>query len=496
MIRGLLCIALGLLAGLAAVALTQLEWRHAAALLAALAAAVGLLCFGSGKHTSYALVAILAAGIPVHVSATFLPYPQARDQYVPHMVTSAGIALSVPLLAAVGLAVVQFLTAPPFRILSGIRLEPIASTGFGLFFAAGTLSLVNSADWQLSAFELIRIASLFLLSLLISNLDRGAIRVYVGSLVTAVFLQGALAVAQYVSSSTFGIEALWNSEPTMDEFSALFRGVGTAAGPNGLAYFLEIFLPMILALLLVERRPAQFMFYFAALVFGLAGDLATLSRASWIALPLPFAVIIVAFGRKRIRSIKAAAIGVVVMIAALITVVAAGPIVVQRFTGDDGGSAATRPTLNRAAWTMIEQFPIFGVGINNFADSFTRYDRDGGSRIFHGGNAIVHNVYLLVWGETGIIGLFAFLWYFGSAFCLGYLVLTRSEDVADRAIVLGAVVGIVAGMTHAVVDISGITPETAAQIGLLAALRQLTARPVPEPRRDRQGMAQSQVRLA
>ncbi len=66
-------------------------------------------------------------------------------------------------------------------------------------------------------------------------------------------------------------------------------------------------------------------------------------------------------------------------------------VVYDRFTHDDYGSAKTRGPLNEAAFSVIRQFPVFGVGLNNMAMVFKKYDKTGYSRMFVGKNHVVHN---------------------------------------------------------------------------------------------------------
>jgi O-antigen ligase len=85
-----------------------------------------------------------------------------------------------------------------------------------------------------------------------------------------------------------------------------------------------------------------------------------------------------------------------------------GHTVIRRITGDDEGSAATRVTLSELAFSMIEDHPIRGVGANNSPLMIKEYVTiDMGETWL---NAI-HNKYLLVWAETGIGGLLAFVWF-------------------------------------------------------------------------------------
>jgi putative inorganic carbon (HCO3(-)) transporter len=83
-----------------------------------------------------------------------------------------------------------------------------------------------------------------------------------------------------------------------------------------------------------------------------------------------------------------------------------GDIVVARLTGDDGGAAASRVPLMQIAWEMIQDNTYFGVGVNNFSVVLPDFV---GPRFTGVWLAIVHNQYLLIWAEAGVVALLAFL---------------------------------------------------------------------------------------
>jgi hypothetical protein len=487
MLRVAITVALGIGAGILAIIVAQMEWRFAGATIAGLVAAVGLLFLGSAERSARALIALLAFSLPVNVTSTLFLYVRAPDQFVPHVGGAAGFTVSITLLAALGFLVTQVVTAPERRIVAGFRIDRIAASGVGLFFLAGVLSLANAADWSLAGFELIRIATLFSVSVLVMNFDRCAIDFYLRFLAAAVIAQGLLASLQYASGSSLGLQAFGEQELLHEQldYSDVARATGTLGNANFLAYFLELTLPMIFALLMAEKRRAFRSLYLAAFIAGLVGLLVTLSRGAWISLPFVLVIVFAAMAGRRIWSLKAATIGVVLAVGIAAAGIVSVPVVVKRVTADDAGSAQSRAPLNQAALSVIRQFPLLGVGLNNFGDAFPRYDQVGGARLLRGPNHVVHNMYLLIWGETGIVGLLAFLWYFGAAFCLAASVWRRTTEPLDRAIALGAALGLFAHMIHGLFDPGfrlnfPISTLIACQIGLLASVRMANGRGVAQ----------------
>jgi O-antigen ligase len=90
------------------------------------------------------------------------------------------------------------------------------------------------------------------------------------------------------------------------------------------------------------------------------------------------------------------------------------PVIANRLTADDRGSALSRVMMSKLAWNMIRASPehfFFGVGANNYALIAPVYVTSDVGNLGYIVDSSVHNVFLLVWTELGIIGLLIFLWF-------------------------------------------------------------------------------------
>ena len=67
--------------------------------------------------------------------------------------------------------------------------------------------------------------------------------------------------------------------------------------------------------------------------------------------------------------------------------------------GDE--SITQRESLVQSSEAMIKNHPIFGVGLNNFLTNLPAFEKV----------QPVHNIFLLVLSETGIVGISFFLWF-------------------------------------------------------------------------------------
>jgi O-antigen ligase len=102
------------------------------------------------------------------------------------------------------------------------------------------------------------------------------------------------------------------------------------------------------------------------------------------------------------------------------------------------------------AWSMIVANPLLGVGLNNYTLAAKAYDATA-ERVTLFFNAPVHNLYLFILAEVGILGLAAFLWLVLVVLGRG-VALSRSADPEISRIALGLVMGLAAFLIHGLVD--------------------------------------------
>jgi O-antigen ligase len=490
MLRGLVIVVLGVAAGVTALALAPLEPRFAMAGTAGVAGAVLLLCLGSPRRVMQALIVVIAVTMPFDYnvnsvfSSTLFVQRRAADQFVDHMVAVGGVHVTLATIAAAAVLLLS-LFAGRGGVLTGFRIKALPASGAGLLLVSGLLSLINAADWMLTGFDLLReIESFLLFTLLFANLDRGTVRLYLHGVGIMVFAEGMVATIQYLFGASLGGTFF---SPTLNQIGSadelLVRASGILSEAIGFAQTMEAYLPVVVALALVEDRRGARLLYLAAMLAGFAGVFASQSRASWIALPVPLLVIVLALAGKRLMSLRGAVAAVVAAVVIGSAALAAGPTMLQRLTGPDGGSAEARIPLALGALDLIEQYPLFGVGLNNYADALARHDRFGWGRPWQQLNVIVHNLYLWSWAETGTVGLCALFWYFASAQWQAARGWRLAGDGFERAIAVGVAMGLVAMWIHGLFDIGFRLDKgffiVSAQIGLLAALPLAPARLPP-----------------
>lgn len=122
----------------------------------------------------------------------------------------------------------------------------------------------------------------------------------------------------------------------------------------------------------------------------------------------------------------------------------------KRIQFGDGGSASGRVYLSKIALETISESPLIGFGAGNcHLATQTVADQAKYRALWY---YTIHCKYLLVWIETGIIGLLAFLAILGNGLRYG-ISAWRTRDPALSVLALGLIAALAGHMVHMLVDI-------------------------------------------
>jgi len=109
---------------------------------------------------------------------------------------------------------------------------------------------------------------------------------------------------------------------------------------------------------------------------------------------------------------------VMITILALIFTPSLFTTLVERFTVQRHDTMlGGREVLWQAAWQLIEDHPLGGVGIGNAPYAAVHY-LETDPRVVGAERATIHNPVLTIWSETGLLGIFLYLGVFASALFL------------------------------------------------------------------------------
>ncbi|MDP3954917.1 MAG: O-antigen ligase family protein [bacterium] len=182
----------------------------------------------------------------------------------------------------------------------------------------------------------------------------------------------------------------------------LLRPYGTFSHPNSLAGFL------LIALILVwgfgQKLPTGFKIVVSFL--GILAILLSYSQAVWLVLMGILAFLLIkklSLGKNNFTRLAARqALYFLLFTFAFISVA-----LILKTQSLSDTSLAERWQLIQASVEMNRQSPLWGVGLNNFITFRPRFMGSGTVYLLQP----VHNIYLLVVSETGLLGLIIFLWF-------------------------------------------------------------------------------------
>jgi len=433
----------------AAVATTLGNMSNTAIVLGSLAIAILpillIVWVHDDKLTASLLIAAIAFSLPLNIDANLF--------YRHHVGGASGITINITVIL---LFVFFFVWAYRHSIGAQkhfIKIYPPLGWAALVLLTLPLLSLVNAKDIGLAGLEWIRLLCLVLAMLATMSLQsERLIKLWVFILSVQVFIQAGLAAAQYTLHRNLGLDIFGEKEIVRQNIGYIAsRATGTLGHPNILSYFFEILAPIMLALALSKQPKIHRLWYAMAFAACIGGVLTTLSRGSWLTFPFSLTIVFVFIYGQRIVRVKAGS--VIFILGCFLTVMLyfAYPVIEKRFTHTDYKSSASRMPLNYAALSIIEQYPATGIGLNNFADSFKRYDTTGYSRIFSGYQHVVHNLHLWIITEVGIIGFIAFIAPFFITMRIAWKIAPRAPPI-PKAILIGISAGLLAHLAHGMVS--------------------------------------------
>jgi O-antigen ligase len=346
-----------------------------------------------------------------------------------------------------------------------------------------------SLDPYSTRFILIQVAALLIYSaaslVMIDTPHR--LRLLVRTITIFGFLLAVFGLTQsFMTSKVYWIRELPQSQP-----------FGPFINRHHFAAYMELALALPLGLLFsgALEKEKRFIYLFAVGMMSIA-LIMTNSRGGLISLiaEIVFLVAVTGFRRRTRRrsaekkaNIKGAATRAALVLVLVVTVLGA----VTMLGGESGltrllGSLNNDdPTAGRAHfWSVtidiIKTHPIMGVGLGAFSVVYTGYDsRNGQFRLEQ-----VHNDYLQVLSDGGIVGAALALFFVISLFRMGFA-RRESHDDFRRGVATGALAGCFAVLVHSFFDFTLHTPSNTLLFLVLAALATINGRVEHAPTVDK-----------
>jgi len=309
------------------------------------------------------------------------------------------------------------------------------------------LSLFVASDTELAFFELCLFVELLLLYMLVvkTTVSESEVLFLARMLILAVAIESVLIIALWAGMGHFSFMGV---KTRVDEnlVTDITRIGGTLGSPNDVAAVLSLGLILAAGTAVAPVKRAYRVIAVIALVLGVTGLILTFSRGGSSGFLLGLAIVVLAAKRRRLITWKAPIAACVVV---LLICAAFSDTLARRLLEDDNGAAQSRFPLMSLASRMIADHPLMGVGANNFGVAMEPYlaPEFSGEFLY-----AVHNRYLLVWSETGIGGLAAFLWFLLATLYRAFRC-WRFRDPVLSTLAIACAASITGNMLHMCVDV-------------------------------------------
>ena len=239
---------------------------------------------------------------------------------------------------------------------------------------------------------------------------RWQVRTVVAALLAMLAVQGGLGLLQFVTRSSIGSisDLVGSTVSTVREVSAgggnLFRVRGTLNTDTSLAHWLELLVPLGLSLWLAARTRTRRVLLGACVLAGTATQVVTFTRGGWFGLAASVLVVLWLQFRGRLvarRQLTTALLAALLLLALLLPF---GGLIRARLFESDENTLTVRENLNRTALSVMADYPLTGIGLDNFVRVAPEYGI-GWSWKMEGEMHKVHNMYLALASEAGTLGL-------------------------------------------------------------------------------------------
>lgn len=369
-------------------------------------AAAGTLAAGAGVVVGCALAIDVRLGAVLALAVLCVPIALADPPLIIALWAAltvfskspgAGLALTATGLLAFG-AWLAHARADPARIRSALRPHRQLITLIVLLLAWLTVSMAWAADPARAAAEagIWYVNAVAVVVLVTSLRTPRDIRLVVGAVIAAVVASAALGlVGVDLASAASAPQAATGAEGRLE---------GASGDPNFMAAFIVAAVVLGTVLFSAAASPwrAVLPAAIALLVVGLA---ATESRGGLLAFLVVLGAGVVVMRGRRAVALGLAAVALLIGGLSL----AANPAALERIKLAEQDRGNGREDLWVVARRMAAEHPMTGVGLDNFTARSAEYVRRPGSldyvELIVDRPHVVHNTYLQMLAETGVIGL-------------------------------------------------------------------------------------------
>lgn len=422
------------------------------------------------------LLAIAIVEIPLQIDSYLMHHMRDAEQGA-----VAGINVSI---ASICLMILFAMWITERTLDAKSRAQPLVwGVPLLVYLTTVVLSVLSAPVWLLGFFDIALLGQSFLLFFYLANRPRcwGDVQWIVGCIALSVAIESVFVILLRIAGGTEGAE--WIFGPISFMVSVDGRPGGTLHSPVSAGSFLAMWSVSISGLLIAPVRQRIKLAVWISLVLGVLAVALTQTRGAIITVAVAGMVQVgAAWSRGWLPKWAPAAL-------LCLGIVSAFPVmyVIQNRVQDgDEGSAVARKHLAAIAWQAIQDRPFLGGGAGNCHIICQPYANQGQFRSEW--YYTIHCKYLLVWVETGLIGLLAFLGFLGYIVQRGWST-WRMRDRLLSPLALSLVAAVMGHMVHMLVDIFNSRSQVQALwccAGLIVCVHRMAAStyrpPVSNPR--------------
>ena len=343
-----------------------------------------------------------------------------------------------------------------------INFFPKISIPTLFLFVIAYLSMINAPVKKLCLFEIIEIFKMYLGFFYLANhiKQEKDVNFVISCLLIGLFLEGILGLAQFSTGKTYLPSGMGYSN-RMVRYRSNYRVSGTWTSYNDFAWYLTFMIPISLSISFSMTETKYKLIAASIFIVGMGGLLSTLSRAGYVSIVMSMLIVLLLNFRKikgktSFYNFSSSAI-LITFIILIIFAMNPGLLKVssnRMFVDDDHGSAESRIPQFKVAYSIIKSNPFLGIGINNYTEVVSDYDttEEGLSSITR---FQVHNIFLQIGGEMGIIGLVIFLWLIIAIYREGLHYIKLNQGLMIN-MDIGLLGGITAFLIHGLFDAASI----------------------------------------
>jgi len=251
-----------------------------------------------------------------------------------------------------------------------------------------------------------------------------------------------------------------------DEEGTIFHAKGNFSHHLTYAGFMLINVPLSLSLFLNDKKGERW-FWVIIAILAIIAVLASLGRSGWMGMVLGTLILIFMLPRRYSISLFIITLCIITL---FISLMATGwlqetfdnpnnPELVKRLLNTSLSYDKDRLYLWEAGWLGVKDHLWLGVGIGNEDYYFESYrqlvsERHGGYQFINSSSAGIHNFYLQIAFNLGIVGLITHLWLFGTIFfwCVIWILKAGKSFPFEKGLLWGAMGGLFGHMIAGMFD--------------------------------------------